>query len=627
MIIYKNTVSGFGNDVIDSSIEDKIERNLRAHGIGSSNSEKDSWRLSTLNMKLVLDLTSIPGDTDVFIEYNVPFTNSRIDFCISGLDSNSKGTAIIIEMKGWSKGIRESDIEGMVHADFYHGETLHPSYQAWSYANYITNFNSEVVDGQIDIIPCASLYNYPFEQGEVILEAEPYEYYTGKARIFYKNDKKEFARFLDERIKFSDGGVTMNRIESGKLTVSASLQKSLRRVLKEKDFFAPMEGQVLIYNTLLAGIRNAFKKRKKTVFIVRGGPGTGKSVMALKLLSQLNGGFGDSDDEPDSFIHTFYVTKTSAPRATYSKELRRLAKEVGVNCLFKGASDFVNSERNEYPALLVDEAHRLTTRSSQFVKGGKDQVAEIINAALASVFFIDEDQNVSMTDIGTIDKIVECAYAAGAEVVSRGLALETQFRCRGSGLYISWVDDVLGIRKSKDLELLGALPYEIEVVDTPEELMSVIAERRAQGFNSRIVAGYCWDWTTKDDPKAATDISFDNSDLKLRWNKSTDTWGNDEKCFEEIGCIHSSQGLEYQYGGVIIGDDMRFEDGRVVTHPEARSDQNGTMRGWKKNPERADRVIRNTYRTLMTRGMYGCYVYCTDKALSDYIKSRLEQFR
>lgn len=269
MIIYKNTVSGFGNDVIDSSIEDKIERNLRAHGIGSSNSEKDSWRLSTLNMKLVLDLTSIPGDTDVFIEYNVPFTNSRIDFCISGLDSNSKGTAIIIEMKGWSKGIRESDIEGMVHADFYHGETLHPSYQAWSYANYITNFNSEVVDGQIDIIPCASLYNYPFEQGEVILEAEPYEYYTGKARIFYKNDKKEFARFLDERIKFSDGGVTMNRIESGKLTVSASLQKSLRRVLKEKDFFAPMEGQVIIYNTLLAGIRNAFKKRKKTVFIVR----------------------------------------------------------------------------------------------------------------------------------------------------------------------------------------------------------------------------------------------------------------------------------------------------------------------------------------------------------------------
>lgn len=415
----------------------------------------------------------------------------------------------------------------------------------------------------------------------------------------------------------------MRRIENGKLTVSSSLQKSLRRVLTEKDFFAPMERQVVIHDRLLYEIKKAYNTRRKTVMIVRGGPGTGKSVLALKLLAELNGGY--REDGVEKFQHALYVTKTSAPRATYGKELKRLAKDVGAGFLFAGASGFVDCEKNEYPVLLVDEAHRLTNRSSQFSKG-KDQVKEIINAAMASVFFIDEDQIVSMSDLGTIDYIKDCAEEQGAIVIDDNLVLETQFRCKGSGLYIAWIDDVLGIRESKDLELLGTLPYDIHIVDSPEELMAAIQSKRKEGFVSRIVAGYCWDWASKDNDNVKTDIRFAGSDVNLRWNTSTDTWGNDENFCEEIGCIHSSQGLEFQYGGVIIGEDMIYRNGKVIAVPEARADQNGTIRGWKKNPEKADRVIRNTYRTLMTRGMYGCYVYCLDKQLGAYLKERLSQF-
>ena len=622
MIIYSNTVDGFMKDVLDGIVVDTITENLKTKGISTSDSEIKSWFDSTKNMRWILKESEIPKDVDVFIEYNIPFTNSRIDFCIAGYNQTEKNTAIIIELKGWSEGIHRTDMEGIIHADFYGRDVLHPSYQAWSYANYLTNFNSEIVDGQIEIIPCTYLYNMYAQTGEIDLEDRAYSYYTEKARIYYHNDELEFSHFIGNTISRSDNGQTMDRIENGKLTVSASLQKSLRSVLRNKDFFAPMERQRFIYDTVLKGIRKNYRNRKKTVYIIRGGPGTGKSVLALKLLSQLNGGFGDGKD--NGFIHALYVTKTSAPRATYSRELKSLANDLGVEPLFKGASSFVDCDRNECPVILVDEAHRLASRSSQFSKG-KDQVREIINAALISVFFIDEDQSVSMQDIGTIDRINDTARALGAEVVSDGLVLETQFRCKGSGLYIAWVDDVLGIRKSKDLELLGTLPYEIEVVFTPEDLVSRIKKKRSEGFNSRIVAGYCWDWKTNG-KKGGYDITFDNSDLELRWNTSTDVWGNNEDYCEEIGCIHSSQGLEYQYGGVIIGPDMRYEGGEVITDPTARSDVHGTLSGWKKDPERADSIIRNTYRTLMTRGMYGCIVYCVDENLGRYIESRLKQF-
>ena len=623
MIIYSNTVSGFSDDVIDGVIVDIIETNLKENGIHPSKSETKSWNDSTKNMRWVLKESNIPKDVNVFIEYNIPFTNSRIDFCIAGISADQKNTAIIVELKGWSEGIHKTDMEGIVHADFYNDDILHPSYQIWSYANYLKNFNSEIVDGQVDVLPCTYLYNMSAQVGEISLEDPSYSYYTDHARIFYLNDEENFSRFIGETIQKSDSGQTMDKIENGRLTVSASLQKSLREVLRNKNFFAPMERQRLVYDRLLNGIRSNFTIRRKTIYIVRGGPGTGKSVLALKLLSQLNGGFGDEGD--NNFIHTLYVTKTSAPRATYSKELKSLAKDLGVEPLFQGASNFVGMEKNSIPVILVDEAHRLTNRSSQYSKG-KDQISEIINAALVSVFFIDEDQVVSMHDLGTVDRIIETAESLGADVIKDGLVLETQFRCKGSGLYIAWVDDVLGIRKSKDLKLLGKLPYEIEIVESPEKLISKISEKKTEGYNSRIVAGYCWDWKTNG-KQSSTDISFDDSDVQLRWNTSTDTWGNDDRFSDEIGCIHSSQGLEFQYGGVIIGPDLIYRNGTVITDPTARSDTRGTISGWRKDPEKADRIIRNTYRTLMTRGMNGCFVYCVDEALGSYLKYRLEQFK
>lgn len=622
MIIYKNTLSGFFEDVRTRKIIEKIEFAMNEHHIGyDTYSEERAWLDSTRYMKEILNNTELPNDVCVFIEYNVPFTSSRIDFCITGLNENDVNSAIIVEMKGWSKGVQLSSKEGMVYTDFYRKDVLHPSYQAWSYANYLRYFNSEVVDGQVEVIPCAYLYNYSNRFKNSVIENEQYEYYTNKAKVFYYEDLGPFSDFIDEHIKKSDNEETFRKIENGKLTISSSLQKSLGRVLHEKDFFAPMDNQVGVFNILFNGIRDAYNRRVKKVFIVRGGPGTGKSVLALKLLAKLVSGYEDKYDKTHIFIPTLYVTKTQAPRETYSKELEKLSKEVGVRYLFKGASSFVGCEKNEYPAILVDEAHRLTTRSSQYIKGGKNQVMEIINAALASVFFIDEDQNVSMQDIGTIDEIVHWANTFGAEIIEDGLILQTQFRCRGSGLYIAWLDDLLEIRKSDNLSLLGKLPYDISVADTPKELMERIEEKRLKGYNSRILSGYCWDWSSKNTANG-TDIDLEGIESQ-RWNTNY-AWANNDGYSNEIGCVHTGQGMEFQYVGVIIGEDMVCRNGRIVTLPENNHDK-GSLGGWRKDPQRADRIIRNIYRTLMTRGMDGCIVYCVDKELSEYIKKKISE--
>lgn len=177
--------------------------------------------------------------------------------------------------------------------------------------------------------------------------------------------------------------------------------------------------------------------------------------------------------------------------------------------------------------------------------------------------------------------------------------------------------------------------YSITVMDSPKEMMERIKALNCTDNKSRMLAGYCWNWDSKKD-KTAMDIKMEEFDFQARWNfADTSTWAIDEDSVNEIGCIHTSQGLEFSYVGVIIGDDMRFEDGKVITDYSKRAKTDKSLSGIlglcrKKDPlalKKADTIIRNTYRTLLSRGMKGCLVYCTDEKLSLYLKARLEENR
>ena len=298
--------------------------------------------------------------------------------------------------------------------------------------------------------------------------------------------------------------------------------------------------------------------------------------------------------------------------------------------MFKGSGIYTETANNMIDTILVDEAHRLNEKSGMFHNMGENQIKEIIHAAKCSVFFIDESQRVTLQDIGRVDEIRKWAEEEKAQVTE--MELVSQFRCNGSDGYLAWLDHTLVIRDTANFDMED-IDYDIRILDSPEKMQELIIERNRTSHNrARILAGYCWNWKKEgvNDP-SVHDIKI--GDFEISWNlKNTTTFAIDEDSIHEAGCIHTSQGLEFDYVGVIIGDDMRYENGMIVTDftKRARTDQSlkGIKKLYKENPElankEADEIIKNTYRTLMTRGMKGCYVYCTDQRLAAYLKKCLE---
>jgi DUF2075 family protein len=242
---------------------------------------------------------------------------------------------------------------------------------------------------------------------------------------------------------------------------------------------------------------------------------------------------------------------------------------------------------------------------------------------------LDENQKVTLKDIGEEKEISNWAKKSGAKV--KNLQLSSQFRCNGSDGYISWLDNTLQIKSTANNKL-SDINYDFQIFDSPTKLRNEIVKLNKERNKARMVAGYCWDWKSKRD-RELYDIEFEKYNFKMKWNLAVDgsLWIISPDSVNEIGCIHTCQGLELDYVGVIIGPDLHVSGAELVTDPAARAKSDKSLNGYKKalgiDPiaatEKADAIIRNTYRTLMTRGMKGCYVYFTDQATADYFKELL----
>ena len=379
-----------------------------------------------------------------------------------------------------------------------------------------------------------------------------------------------------------------------------------------------IDEQRVVYEEILKISERCQKDHKKRTVICKGGPGTGKSVVAVQLLAELT--------QRDQVVQ--YVSKNQAPRQVYLQKLKGKKRLTGVENMFKGSSSYVNVGRNQIHTLIADEAHRLEERSQYTKKtGNENQIKEIIHSAMCSVFFIDESQRVTMADIGSIDEIKKWAEFEKSEVIE--MELESQFRCNGSNGYLAWVDDLLEIRNTANYNLDG-IDYEVHLCDNPNEVRNIIIEKNRAANRARVLAGYCWKWEkAKQNDTNYHDIII--GDFEMSWNLGNTIYALSDTSVNEVGCIHTTQGLEFDYVGVILGDDIRYENGQVVTDFTKRASTDNSIKGlktmYKKNPKealaRADEIIKNTYRTLMTRGMKGCYIYCTDPGMQEYIRTRL----
>ncbi len=620
MLVYEGVKESFVNDVDLNVIADKIlEKFQEKYHRTTTKAEVRSWENSMKSVRGVLADSEIPDDTGVAIEFNVPHTSKRIDFLLSGLDENKENSIIIIELKQWENAKAVDGKDGIVSTYVGGGlhEVTHPSYQAYSYASLINSYNQDVYDGDVSLHPCAFLHNYELDDE---ITNERYEDYIAQAPLFGKHDFLKLREFIKQYIKYGDDKEGLYIIENGKIRPSKMLQDSFSAVLNGNKEFVLIDDQKVINEEALRLGKKACLENEKNVLIVEGGPGTGKSVLAINLLNEFL----------NYSLNSFYVTKNSAPRNVFKKKLT-INKLNSLNNLFKSSGSFIDADSNSFDVLIVDEAHRLNEKSGLFSNQGENQIKEIINASKFSVFFIDECQKVTLKDIGSVTEIEKYAEELNARVTK--MELNSQFRCNGSDGYIAWLDNALQIKETANYELNK--DYDFRVFDAPNELRDAIVEANKKNNKSRLVAGYCWDWLK--DGKNDTnlhDIVITEYSFEMSWNLgNSDTWAIDPQSVNEIGCIHTCQGLEFDYVGVIIGDDLRYENGHLITDYRKRASTDQSLKGIKKIAreqgeeaayELADKIIKNTYKTLMTRGMKGCYIYCTNKALADYFRSYLD---
>ena len=388
MLIYEATKGEFLKDAFDGLIIKKVREAYSTNNLNANSREFGSWEHSIQDyMYKILSSSSVPDDSGIAIEFRIPLTSKRVDFIISGYDEHNKGNVIIIELKQWSgkdtskvvgkDGLVETFVGGTIR------ETTHPSYQVWSYYTFIKDFNESVQDNIITLYPCAYLHNFEQEyKGE--LDNEIYAHYVSIAPLYFKGDALKLKEFIEKHIRVGDNKKNLYEINSGKIRPSKSLQDSVCNMLKGNDEFVMIDSQKLVFENALHLALKSYKDGKKRVLIVEGGPGTGKSVVAINLLVKLL----------QNEMVVQYISKNSAPRNVYSCKLKGHIRTQEINHLFSGSGSFTDCKSDVFSTLIVDEAHRLNEKSGIYKHLGENQIKEIINDAKhgkRNIHFIESD--------------------------------------------------------------------------------------------------------------------------------------------------------------------------------------------------------------------------------------------
>ncbi len=619
MIVYNATKTQFNDDVNLNQISDIILRNMREkHISGGQASEFHSWQNSLHFMRSVIDDPEIPGDADIAIEYQIPRTSKRVDFMIAGADKNDRSNVVIVELKQWDKAEKVDDImQHSVRAFTGGGYRIvnHPSYQAYAYATFIRNSSEQVQDEDIGIRPCAYLHNCAPSNRES-LDDEIYKLWYDEAPLFDRSQVLKFRSFIKQFIfKKAANGDLLYKIDNGRIRPSKALQDCLVSLMKGNQEFILLDDQAVAFDICKKLMNQCLKDLKKRSVIIQGGPGTGKSVLAVNLLNEFT----------QKGYNASYCTKNSAPREAYQRLLSKsdLKAQVNIKQLFRSPFGLCNMASNFYDCLIVDEAHRLVAKMYGDWNG-QNQIKECINASLFTIFLIDEDQRITTKDIGSVREIKKWASELNSEVtMNEDTILHSQFRCNGSDQYIQFLDKMLQIGEPVDTDL-SELNFDFRIYDDPNDLRRELREINVKDNKARMVAGYCYDWNVKHN-RGDFDIYLER-DFKAQWNLANDKiWAINPRSFEQVGCIHTAQGLEFDYVGVFIGKDLRYDPatGKIVTD-QTRISKDDKSSGIRNATEKvAETLIKNTYKTLLTRGQKGCFVYCEDKELAEYFREMI----
>ncbi|MBO0511382.1 DUF2075 domain-containing protein [Streptomyces beijiangensis] len=582
------------------------EQFVHVHGHKPGSSEVRSWERSIPVLASALNDAGL-GHVEMLLEYGLPLTSKRADAVLAGTHPETGlPSYVVVELKQWSSAEPDDDDPSLCRIDAYSRAVLNPVDQVRGYCKYLVSFNGVLAANPERISGAAYLHNATEFGVSGLFEAEQDQY----GQLFIGARRGEFIDFLRTKLGVRSGASAADELVNGKIGPSKQLMAVAAQEVREREQFVLLDEQQIAYRTVLNAVRRAKRSDHKEVVVVTGGPGTGKSVIALSLLGELY-------RQGSTALH---ATGSSSFTTTMRKVAGSRKREVQE--LFKYFNSFMTAERNNLDVLICDEAHRMRETSanrytSASDRTGKAQVEELIDAARVPVFLLDEHQVVRPGEMGTVAEIEEAAAKKGLRC--RVVSLDSQFRCGGSDAYLRWVVRLLGLEPGGPVEWEPDGKMQLMLASSPHEMEAVLDDRRSQEYSARMSAGYCWKWTKKVPPGQALPSDVIVGEWERPWNVFGDRavdgappaalWATDPAGFGQVGCVYTAQGFEYDWSGVIIGPDLVWRGDRWVTDRTASKDP-----VFKKSTPDADvdRLIRNTYKVLLTRGMIGTVVYSTD---------------
>jgi len=627
VIIYQETKRQFIDDVDHNAIKSLLVDAFRAK-TGSVPSDARVWAEEYSRFSNVLRAAEVADDIQVAIEYHISAAGRfRIDVLLAGNDGHTDN-GMIIELKAWDK-VEVSEVDDLVFAPVGGGtHTQHPCVQARKYKGLILRFNQDIREQSICFHSIAYLFNLHRRKPEPLEDAR-YKEVLRDSRLFLADDVDGLRFFMKQVVPNKPKKDVIWLIENGRMVPAPELIGRVSSMLAGNEEFDLIDEQNEAFQVIRHQVLAVKDVAKRHVFVVVGGPGTGKSVIAIRLLSEI--------------LKTKRMGLFVAPNAAFRKTLieylargNRGYREDGQALIQSSWSfhqvDYKKDRKHE--VLIVDEAHRLKGKAYQYM--GESMVEDMVRAARISVFFLDETQRVSWNDIGSVGAIEMAAGKFNAEFHAP-FSLKAQYRCNGSTGYLNWLDDVLQIRVTANYENWGNGQYEFRVFDRAEDLYAAL-QKKNNDNKARLVAGYSWKWPSGPERQRGTSAKHVTVDgLSLPWNYDGENWATSADGIEQVGCIHTIQGLEFDWMGVLIGADLVFKDGVVVGESAKRAQTDASLNGWKTEYREAggdphkqqaildkvQAIIKSTYKVLLSRGRKGCYVWCADSALREYLKSRL----
>lgn len=623
MQLYVGSIQDFVTDTLQNQIATKLENAFFDYkGYKPSDSEVRSWRSSLRAVKDVFEYSGF-HDHGIFLEYFLPLTSRRLDCMICGRDKEGRDNSVIIELKQWEASQVSQISEHIITwVGGTNRDVLHPSVQVGQYKLYLEDNRCVFFEeNPVSLHACSYIHNYVPVKQDALFDVQ-YSSYVKSYPVFCERDVDDLSTFLKRKLELGNGMPVLQRIQESKYGPSKRLLDNVAKVVKENSRYILLDEQLLAFDKVMELVKQGSLQDRKSVVIINGGPGTGKSVIAINLIAELSK-LGKNAQ---------YATGSKAFTESLRKALGSTAKSQ-----IKYFNSYIEAPANCVDVLVADESHRIRiTSNNRFTKREfrttTPQIEELISVAKVPVFFIDDRQNVRPGEIGSSNYIRENAQRLDCDV--HEYQLDIQFRCQGSDKFVQWINNTFAIKKTASaIWDQKNNQFDFQIVSSPHELYKKIKEKNYEEANSaRLVAGFCWKWSEpKEDGTLVKDVVID--DFAMTWEGKesgrklapnippASLWPFDPRAVDQIGSIYTIQGFEFDYVGVIIGKDLlyNFETNQWEGHPEFSADS-----VVKRSGDKFLELVKNTYRVLLSRSLKGCYVYFVDKETEKFVKSRME---